>query len=84
MAATQRPIAQTALEEKATAAAWQTTPSWDVITTQDLNIPPATQEFMAKRAHAHTTEIRASHSVAVSHPDAVAHVVEQAARATVK
>ena len=84
MAATQRPIAQTALEEKATAAAWQTTPSWDVITTQDLNIPQATQEFMAKRAHAHTTEIRASHSVAVSHPDAVAHVVEQAAQATVK
>jgi pimeloyl-ACP methyl ester carboxylesterase len=84
MAATQRPIAQTALAEKATEAAWQTTPSWDVITTQDLNIPLATQEFMAKRAHAHTTEIRASHSVAVSHPDAVARVVEQAARATVK
>jgi pimeloyl-ACP methyl ester carboxylesterase len=84
MAATQRPIAQTALEEKATEAAWQTTPSWDVITTQDLNIPLATQEFMAKRAHAHTTEIRASHSVAVSHPDAVARVVEQAAQATVK
>jgi pimeloyl-ACP methyl ester carboxylesterase len=84
MAATQRPIAQTALEEKATAAAWQTTPSWDVITTQDLNIPQATQEFMAKRAHAHTTEIRASHSVAVSHPEAVTRVVEQAAQATVK
>jgi pimeloyl-ACP methyl ester carboxylesterase len=84
MAATQRPIAQTALEERATEAAWQTTPSWDVITTQDLNIPPAAQEFMAKRAHAHTTEIRASHSVAVSHPDAVTRVIEQASRATAK
>ncbi|WP_051969763.1 alpha/beta fold hydrolase [Kitasatospora azatica] len=81
-AATQRPIAQAALTEKATAAAWQTVPSWDIITTQDLNIPPAAQRFMAERAHAHTTEVAASHSVAVSHPDLVAGVIEKAARAT--
>ncbi|MFJ6073978.1 alpha/beta fold hydrolase [Streptomyces sp. NPDC093065] len=81
-AAGQRPIAQAALEEKATTAAWKTIPAWDVITTQDLNIPPAVQRFMAHRAHAHTTEVAASHSVAVSHPRTVAHVIEQAARAT--
>ncbi|MBG7704984.1 alpha/beta hydrolase [Streptomyces sp. MC1] len=84
MAAEQRPIAQSALEEKATSAAWKTKPSWDVITTQDLNIPPAVQRFMAKRAHAHTTEVAASHSVAVSHPHLVADVIERAARATVR
>jgi pimeloyl-ACP methyl ester carboxylesterase len=84
MAATQRPVAQAALEEKATQAAWQTKPTWDLITTQDLNIPVAAQRFMAERAHAHTTEIRASHAVAVSHPDAVANVIEQAARETAK
>jgi pimeloyl-ACP methyl ester carboxylesterase len=67
MAAAQRPVAQAALTEKATAAAWETIPSWDVVTTQDLNIPPAAQEFMAHRAHAHITEVAASHSVAVSH-----------------
>ncbi|MEU8689979.1 alpha/beta hydrolase [Streptomyces sp. NPDC048665] len=83
MAAEQRPIAQAALEEKATSAAWKTKPSWDVVTTQDLNIPPAVQRFMAKRAHAHTTEVAASHSVAVSHPRLVADVIERAARATV-
>ncbi|MEU0945598.1 alpha/beta hydrolase [Streptomyces canus] len=83
MAAEQRPIAQAALEEKATTAAWKTKPSWDIITTEDLNIPPAVQRFMAKRAHAHTTEVAASHSVAVSHPHLVAHVIERAARATV-
>ncbi|MEY9930403.1 pimeloyl-ACP methyl ester carboxylesterase [Catenulispora sp. GP43] len=82
MAETQRPIAQSALEEKATAAAWKTIPSWDVVTTQDLNIPPAAQEFMAKRANAHVTKVAASHSVAVSHPGAVADVIERAARAT--
>jgi pimeloyl-ACP methyl ester carboxylesterase len=82
MAETQRPIAQSALAEKATAAAWKTIPSWDIVTTQDLNIPPAAQEFMAERAGAHTTEVAASHSVAVSHPDLVAGVIEKAARAT--
>ncbi|MFF0494425.1 alpha/beta fold hydrolase [Nocardia sp. NPDC004068] len=80
MAATQRPIAQSALEERATAAAWTEKPSWDVITTEDRNIPVAAQRFMAERAHAHVTEVPASHSVAVSHPDRVAEVIEAAAR----
>ncbi|WP_208611867.1 alpha/beta fold hydrolase [Streptomyces pseudovenezuelae] len=84
MAAEQRPIAQAALEEKATTAAWKTKPSWDIITTEDLNIPPAVQRFMAERAHAHTTEVAASHSVAVSHPHLVADVIERAARTTVR
>ncbi|WP_280896788.1 MULTISPECIES: alpha/beta hydrolase [unclassified Streptomyces] len=84
MAAEQRPIAQAALEEKTTTAAWKTIPSWDIVTTEDLNIPPAVQRFMAQRAHAHTTEIAASHSVAVSHPHLVADVIERAARATVR
>ncbi|MFE7750238.1 alpha/beta fold hydrolase [Streptomyces sp. NPDC057428] len=78
----QRPVSQAALEEKATTAAWKTIPTWDIITTQDLNIPPAVQRFMAHRAHAHTTEIAASHSVAVSHPHRVAQVIEQAAHTT--
>ncbi|SNY88752.1 Pimeloyl-ACP methyl ester carboxylesterase [Nocardia amikacinitolerans] len=81
-AAAQRPILQAALEEKATAAAWTDKPSWDVVTTQDLNIPAAAQRFMAERAGSHVTEVAASHSVAVSHPDLVADVIEQAARDT--
>ncbi|MFE7750350.1 alpha/beta fold hydrolase [Streptomyces sp. NPDC057428] len=82
MAATQRPVAASALEEGATGAAWKTIPSWNLVTTQDLNIPPAAQRFMAERAHSHTTEIKASHAVTVSRPDAVTRVIEQAARAT--
>ncbi|MFI8236606.1 alpha/beta fold hydrolase [Streptomyces sp. NPDC085866] len=82
MAAAQRPIAQAALEETATAAAWKNKPTWDVVTTQDLNIPAAVQRFMARRAHAHTIEVAASHSVAVSRPRLVADVIEKAARAT--
>jgi pimeloyl-ACP methyl ester carboxylesterase len=82
MEATQRPINAAALDEKATAAAWQTKPSWSIITEQDLNIPPAAQEFMAKRAHAHVTRVNSSHAVPVSHPDLVAKVIEQSAHAT--
>ncbi|MEV6325588.1 alpha/beta hydrolase [Nocardia sp. NPDC051787] len=79
MAATQRSIAQAALEEKATAAAWNEKPSWDIVTTKDLNIPVEAQRFMAERARTHITEVYASHSVAVSHPDVVADVIKQAA-----
>ncbi len=84
MAAAQRPIAQAALEEKATSAAWKTKPSWAIVTTRDLNIPAAAQRFMADRAHARTTEVAASHSVAVSHPRLVADIIERAARTTVR
>ncbi|MFC7979983.1 alpha/beta fold hydrolase [Streptomyces cinereoruber] len=80
MATGQRPVAAAALEEKSTQAAWRTIPSWSLVTTQDKNIPLAAQRFMSKRANAHTTEINASHAVSVSRPDAVAHIVEKAAR----
>ncbi|MER5949465.1 alpha/beta hydrolase [Streptomyces sp. NPDC001904] len=81
-AAGQRPIAQSALEEKATVAAWKSIPSWDIVTTRDLNIPASVQRFMAERAHAHTVEVAASHSVAVSRPGLVTRVIEDAARTT--
>ncbi|MFE8950169.1 alpha/beta fold hydrolase [Streptomyces sp. NPDC007856] len=80
MAATQRPVAASALEEKATDAAWKTTPSYSLTATDDHNIPPAAQRFMAKRANAHTVEIEASHAVTVSQPGAVAILIEQAAQ----
>ncbi|MFD7698284.1 alpha/beta fold hydrolase [Streptomyces sp. NPDC059374] len=82
MAATQRPVAASALEEKATHTAWKSIPSWTLVTTQDLNIPAAAQRFMAERAHSHVTEIKASHAVTVSRPDAVTRIIEQAARST--
>lgn len=35
---------------------------------------------MAERANAHIREIESSHAVSVSHPDAVTHIIENAAR----
>ncbi|WP_329123156.1 alpha/beta fold hydrolase [Streptomyces sp. NBC_01353] len=82
MAATQRPVATAALEEKAGGAAWKTIPSWALIATADKNIPPAAERWMARRAGSHTTEVDASHAVAVSRPGVVTDVILDAARAT--
>ncbi|CAM5446179.1 alpha/beta hydrolase [Streptomyces spiroverticillatus] len=80
MAVTQRPITDTALAGEAAEPAWKTIPSWVLVATQDRNIPPAAQEFMAQRAHAHTSKARASHAVSVSQPGKVTEVIEDAAR----
>ena len=84
MAAAERPLAASMFSEKCTAAAWKTIPSWDLITTQDDAATPAVQHFMAARAHSHVTEVSSSHAVAISHPDEVTGVIEQAAQATVQ
>ncbi|SEQ41578.1 alpha/beta fold hydrolase [Microlunatus flavus] len=82
MVATQRPITSDALEEKATAAAWRTIPSWTLVTRQDLAVPAEAQVFMARRAGSAVVEVDASHAVAVSRPGVVADLIVEAARAT--
>jgi pimeloyl-ACP methyl ester carboxylesterase len=75
MAATQRPVTQSALTTglPTTAPAWRTTPSWFVWGTEDRNIPAALQRFMAERAGARAArEIAgAAHALSVSRPDEV-------------
>lgn len=82
MAATQRPIAATALEGKAIRAAWRSIPSWSMVTLQDLAVPAESQRYMAARAGATAVEIDASHAVTVSRPIEVADLIDSAARAT--
>ena len=82
LAATQRPLAASVLDEQSGTPAWATIPSWDVIGTADNVILPAQQLFMATRAHAHITEISAPHLSMISDPGVVTRVIEQAARAT--
>ncbi|OJW40643.1 MAG: alpha/beta hydrolase [Rhodanobacter sp. 67-28] len=83
MAVGQRPVTDAALHEASTSAAWKSIPSWFIYGSADLNIPPAAQAFMAKRAHSRRTVVieGASHVVMVSHPAEVAALIEQAARA---
>ncbi|MEU7458293.1 alpha/beta fold hydrolase [Streptosporangium roseum] len=82
MAATQRPIAASALADAATKATWKAIPSWTMVTTQDLAIPADSMRYMAERAGSTTVEIDASHAVTVSQPGRVADLIDAAARST--
>ena len=82
MAATQRPATQEALvEPSGERPLWKDVPSWFLIGEEDRIIPAALQHYMAERAGAQRTiEIPgASHAIAVSHPDATAHLILEAA-----
>jgi pimeloyl-ACP methyl ester carboxylesterase len=80
-AAAQRPITAVAFAGKSLSAAWKTTPSWYLIATADQLIPPEAQHFMAQRAGAHVTEVRASHAIVLTEPVAVAEQIAAAAAA---
>ncbi|MDI1296887.1 MAG: alpha/beta hydrolase [bacterium] len=83
MAATQRPIAEAALNEATVSPAWKSLPSWFIYGSADRNIPAAVQAFMAKRAGSKKTIVvpGASHVVMTSNPGAVAELIEEAATA---
>jgi pimeloyl-ACP methyl ester carboxylesterase len=79
MADSQLPWGVDALNGTVTQPAWKTKPSWYLVATDDRMIPPDAQRAMAKRAGSFVEEVRGSHSVYVSQPDAVAGIVEKAA-----
>ena len=82
MAVTQRPATQEALTEPSgESSLWREVPSWFLIGQEDRIIPAALQHFMAERAGARRAiEIPgASHAVSVSHPEATADLILQAA-----
>jgi pimeloyl-ACP methyl ester carboxylesterase len=79
MANSQVPWGLAAANAGATAAAWKTKPSWYLLTTEDHMIAPDLQRFMSKRAGSKVVEIKGSHAIYVSRPDAVASIIEQAA-----
>ncbi|MHA5053755.1 alpha/beta fold hydrolase [Streptomyces sp. SD15] len=79
MADSQVPWGVGALNGTVTEAAWRTKPSWYLVATDDLMIPPPAQRAMAERAGATVSETAASHSVYVSQPEAVAELIKQAA-----
>jgi pimeloyl-ACP methyl ester carboxylesterase len=83
MAATQRPVTESALAEPAATLSWRKLPSWFVWGSLDRNIPAALHAFMAKRAKAREAiEVAgASHVVMISHPHDVSALIERAAKA---
>jgi pimeloyl-ACP methyl ester carboxylesterase len=83
MADAQVPWGAEALSGTISAPAWKTKPSWYLVTTEDKMIPPAAQRLMAKRAGSTVVEVKGSHSIYVSQPQAVASLIEQAAKSAV-
>ncbi len=82
--ATQRPFDAASFIYPTQAAAWRTIPSWGLVAGQDKAIPPACERFMYKRANFRKIiELpTSSHVAMLSHPQAVADLIEDAAKAT--
>src|SRR5712692_9713956 len=83
MADSQVPWGVEALSGTVKEPAWRTKPSWYLVTTEDKMIPPDAQRAMSKRAGSTVVEVKGSHAVYVSQPQAVASFIEKAAQGAV-
>jgi pimeloyl-ACP methyl ester carboxylesterase len=82
--ATQRPFDADSFIYPTTAAAWHTIPSWGLVAGRDKAIPPACERWMYSRAYCRrVVEVpTSSHVAMLSHPQIVASLIEDAAKAT--
>ena len=62
-----------------TNAAWRDKPAYGLVATEDKSIAPEIQRNMYKRSNTKVTEIKGSHVIFMSQPDAVAEVIIEAA-----
>ena len=83
MADSQVPWGVEALGGAISEPAWKTKPSWYLVSTEDRMIPPDAQRAMSKRAGSTVVEVKGSHAVYVSQPQAVASIIEKAAKSAV-
>jgi pimeloyl-ACP methyl ester carboxylesterase len=79
MAISQVPISTDAFTHKAVHPAWKSKPTWYMVASSDRSINPEQERMMAKRAHATTVEVNASHVAYMSHPKEAAKLIEEAA-----
>src|SRR5262249_40158063 len=80
MAAVQRPIAVSCIEEAAQAPAWKTRPSWFLLAEEDRMINPKTQRFTADRMAAKVWSHRVDHTPMYTQPNIVVDVILEAGR----
>ena len=81
MAISQVPIAAEIFDAKITVAPWKDKPSYAVVAAGDRMINPDLERFMSKRANSKTIELPGNHAIFLSHPNEVAALIEQAAKA---
>ena len=77
--AAQEPFQRALLTGKTTHAAWRSKPSFYAVSTEDRNIDPDLERFMAHRMGAKTIEVKASHLSLISHPDEITRLILEAA-----
>jgi len=80
MADSQVPWGIEALTGAISEPAWKNKPSWYLVSTEDKMIPPAAQRAMSQRAGSVVVEEKGSHAIYVSKPQAVAALIQTAAK----
>jgi pimeloyl-ACP methyl ester carboxylesterase len=80
LAVSQSPVTLSALSEKSGAPAWARIPSFFFIGSEDKILPPAEQEFMAKRAHGYVERGRTDHLAMLEAPSTIVKLVDRAAK----
>ena len=83
MYAVQQPLALSAFGDVMGIPAWKSLPSWYLVAQNDEAIPPDAERQFGSRMGATTVEIASGHVAMVSHPDAAADLIRQAAAAAV-
>ncbi len=79
--AVQGRISDTLFAERVTVAAWRSKPCWYAVSQQDRTTSPELERFLANRMNATTIEIDSGHLSMLTHPQEVADLILQAARA---
>jgi len=75
MNASQQPIVGQCFATPVTEVAWKDKPSYGIVATEDKAINPDAERNMYKRANDKITEIKGSHAIFISQPEAVAQVI---------
>src|SRR5262249_24404304 len=80
IAATQGPFNSAATTQPITKAAWKNLPTYVLVAGNDTIIQPQLQRDRAKQIGATSVEVPSSHVAMLSHPEAVARLILQAAK----
>lgn len=79
ISASQGQLHKAALDQEVTTAAWETKPSWYIVSANDQMIAPDLMRWQAKKIGAKTTELQTSHVAMLVKPKAVAQIILEAA-----
>jgi pimeloyl-ACP methyl ester carboxylesterase len=80
MAAVQKPVNLSTVEEKSGPPAWRQLPTWYQISENDRVVPPDLQHFFAESMNATIVSLNASHFSQISQPDEIAELILNATK----